>query len=147
MVGRPVVPAYSRALSHFVVELGLAGAVRFAGTLDDGALAAAYRESDVLVVSSEHEGFCLPVVEAMAFGLPAVAHRQGAVPDVLGDAGVLVDDKDPLTVADAVARLQTDAAWRQDRVEAGRRRLGALGLDDAGNRLVELLVAVGDGPG
>ena len=146
VIGRPVLAAYTSALHRWAADLGLADAVDFVGAVSEARLAAAYRDADVLVVSSEHEGFCLPVVEAMAFDLPAVAYRQGAVPDVLGDAGVLVDDKDPVTVADAVARLQHDGTWRADRVAAGRRRLEVLGLDDAGPRLVELLLEVASRP-
>ena len=52
----------------------------------DATVAAAYAEADVLVVTSEHEGFCVPVVEAMTAGLPVVAFDQGAVPEVLGGA-------------------------------------------------------------
>lgn len=146
VVGRPVLAAYTSALHRWAADLGLADAVEFTGPLAEDRLVAAYREADVLVVSSEHEGFCLPVIEAMAFGLPAVAFRQGAVPDVLGDAGVLVDDKEPDAVADAVARLQSDARWRSARVAAGWRRLDQLDLGRAGARLVELLVEVAERP-
>jgi glycosyltransferase involved in cell wall biosynthesis len=146
VLGRPVLAPYTAALHRWAADLGLADAVHFAGAVSEDRLADAYRDADVLVVSSEHEGFCLPVVEAMAFDLPAVAYRQGAVPDVLGDAGVVVDDKDPVTVADAVARLQTDGRWRAERVAAGRRRLDALDLGTAGPRLVELLLAVAGAP-
>jgi len=139
------VPAYADALRRYAAELGLGDAVHFAGKVDDADLREAYRTSDVLVVASEHEGFCLPVVEAMAEGLPVVAHRRGALPEVLGDAGVLLDGKDPEVTADAVHRLQTDDRWRAAVVTAGHRRLPALGLADAATRLVSLLLAVRDG--
>ncbi|MGH9087434.1 MAG: glycosyltransferase [Acidimicrobiales bacterium] len=142
VVGKPAVATYAHALRRFVADLGLADAVAFAGRVDDRALSDAYDRADVLVVMSEHEGFCLPVTEAMARLVPVVAYRQGAVPEVLGDAGVLLDAKDARTVAEAVHRLQLDDAWRLDRVEAGRERLEALQLDDAGERLADLLVAV-----
>ena len=148
VIGRPAITAYADALRRYAADLGLADAVVLAGSVSQEGLAAAYRDADVLVVTSEHEGFCVPLVEAMAHGLPSVAYRAGAVPEVLGSAGVLVDDKRPLTVAAAVARLQTDRSWRADRVAAGQARLISLRLDDAGPRLVELLVAAtaGDGP-
>jgi len=145
VVGSTPVPAYADALEQFAAELGLADAVRFAGKVDEDALADVYRTSDVLVVASEHEGFCLPVVEAMAQGLPVLACRRGALPEVLGDAGVLLENKDPVVTADAVHRLQTDDEWRSAVVAAGHRRLPALGLDDAGARLAGLLLAVRDG--
>jgi glycosyltransferase involved in cell wall biosynthesis len=141
VVGKPALPAYSAALRAYAAELGLAGAVHFAGRVDDAALAAAYDGADVLVVSSEHEGFCLPVVEAMAHGVPVVAFDEGALGEVLGDAGVLLNAKDPLTVAEAVHRVQHDEGWRAGLVAAGRRRLPALRLAEAGPMLADLLVA------
>lgn len=150
VVGRPSVGAYAAALHRWAAELGLTDAVTFAGALSDDDLDAAYRSADVLVVMSDHEGFCLPVVEAMARGLPVVAYRQGALAEVLGPelaaAGALVDDKDPPTVAAAVRRV-TGPAVRGEVVAAGRRRLAELDLASAGPRLVELLLEVRDGAG
>jgi glycosyltransferase involved in cell wall biosynthesis len=145
VVGKPAVAVYADALRRFAAELGLTGAVRFAGKIGDAELAEAYATADVLVVASEHEGYCLPVVEAMSAGLPVVAYRQGALPEVLGDAGVLVDQKGPMVVADAVNRLVTDRAWHDTVVAAGTARLPELGLADAGDRLADLLVGLGGG--
>jgi glycosyltransferase involved in cell wall biosynthesis len=141
VVGRPAVPVYAGALRAYAVELGLADAVHFTGAVSDDALAAAYAAADVLVVTSEHEGFCLPVVEAMARGVPVVAYRRGAVPEVLGGAGVELDDKDPLTLARAIEEVVVDERRRAGLVAAGRRRVAELDLDTAGPRLVEILLA------
>jgi glycosyltransferase involved in cell wall biosynthesis len=142
VVGKPAVESYARALSRYAADLGLADAVRFAGKISDEALETAYQHADVLVVTSKHEGFCLPVVEAMAHDVPVVAVGEGALPEVLGDAGVLVEGRDPLGLASAVHRVQTDAGWRAHLVASGQNRLPALGLAEAGPRLVELLSAV-----
>ncbi|HVX22278.1 MAG TPA: glycosyltransferase [Acidimicrobiales bacterium] len=147
VVGKPAVPSYVAAVHRYVADLGLTGAVRFTGRVDDDELAAAYRSADVLVVSSEHEGFCLPVVEAMARGLPVVAYREGALPEVLGNAGVLLGSKGPVVMADAIRRLQVDDGWRATLVAAGLARVPALGLDSAGDRLVDLLLGVRDREG
>ena len=80
IVGKPATDSYVAALHRYVAELGLAGAVRFAGHASDATVASAYAEADVLVVTSEHEGFCVPVVEAMAIGLPVVAFDQARSP-------------------------------------------------------------------
>jgi glycosyltransferase involved in cell wall biosynthesis len=122
-----------------VAELGLAGAVQFAGHASDATVASAYAGADVLVVTSEHEGFCVPVVEAMAAGVPVVAFDQGAVPEVLGGAGVLVADKDPYALAAAITAVLRDTPRREDRVAAGRQRMVALHLDTAAERFVDLL--------
>ncbi len=103
----------------------------------------------MLVVTSEHEGFCVPVVEAMSAGLPVVAFDQGAVPEVLGDAGVLVPDKDPYALATSIGDLLADAPRRAALGEAGRRRLADLDLESAADRFVGLLVPLahhGAGP-
>jgi glycosyltransferase involved in cell wall biosynthesis len=82
----------------------------------------------------------VPVVEAMAAGLPVVAFDQGAVPEVLGGAGVLVQDKDPYALAAAIAALLGDTPRRDAFIAAGRQRLAALELRAAAERFVELLV-------
>jgi len=142
VVGRPEPAVYASAVRRFVADLELSGAVRFAGRLADADLDACYRDADVLVVASEHEGFCLPVAEAMARGLPVLAFAEGAVPEVVGDAGVLLAAKAPLSTAAAAWRLQTDDDRRGRLVAAGRRRVPELGLADAADRLVDLLVGV-----
>jgi L-malate glycosyltransferase len=140
LIGKPATDSYVAALHRYVAELGLAGAVRFAGHASDATVASAYAQADVLVVTSEHEGFCVPVVEAMAAGVPVVAFDQGAVPEVLGGAGVLVSDKNPYALATAIDTLLRDTARRTDAIAAGRRRIAALELPAAADRFVDLLV-------
>ena len=140
IVGKPATDSYVGALHRYVAELGLVGAVQFAGHASDATVASAYARADVLVVTSEHEGFCVPVVEAMSAGVPVVAFDQGAVPEVLGGAGVLVSDKDPYALASAIDTLLADAPRRNAVVAAGRRRLAELDLDSAADRFVDLLV-------
>ncbi|HEY6473191.1 MAG TPA: glycosyltransferase family 4 protein, partial [Acidimicrobiales bacterium] len=144
VVGKPATDTYERALRHYVADLGLGDAVTFTGYATDAAVAAAYATSDVLVVTSEHEGFCVPVVEAMAAGLPVVAFDQGAVPEVLGGAGVLVTSRDPFALAGAIAAVLGDPARRTAMAEAGRRRLDELDLPHAADRFVDLLCRVRD---
>ena len=142
-MGKPSIASYAEALSRYVAELGLTGAVRFAGHVPDAAVARAYEEADVLVVTSEHEGFCVPVVEALAAGLPVVALDRGALPEVLGRAGVLVRRADPSAVSAAVGVLLADARQRTALAEEGRGRLLELDLGSAAERFVELLTTLG----
>ena len=144
IVGRPATGSYVRALHRYVAELGLDDAVSFTGHASDAAVADAYAHADVLVVTSEHEGFGVPVVEAMAAGLPIVAFDQGALPEVVGGAGVLVTDKDPYALAAAIGALVADRARRAALVTAGNERLAALGLDEAADRFVSLLCDLAD---
>jgi glycosyltransferase involved in cell wall biosynthesis len=140
IIGKPATDTYDRALRRYVAELGLLEAVSFVGHASDANVADAYATSDVLLVASEHEGFCVPVVEAMAAGLPVVAFDQGAIPEVLGDAGVLLTTRDPYEVADAIADLLDDGARRADLAGRGRQRVRELELDSTAERFVDLLV-------
>ena len=140
IIGRPVTDTYERALRRLVDELGLTDAVTFAGHASDAAVADSYAWADVLVVTSEHEGFCVPVVEAMAAGLPVVAFDQGALPEVLGGAGILVATRDPYALSRAIGDLLADPAEHLRVVEAGRNRLAELNLGSAAERFVDLLL-------
>ena len=143
IVGSPSEPAYARALQRYVADLGMTGMVEFVSRISD-VESARYAAADVLVMLSEHEGFGVPLVEAMLYGLPVVAYAAGAVTEVVGDAGVLLDAKGPRRVAGEVASLLADPARRQALVIAGRARPAALGLDRAGSDLVTALRRVAD---
>jgi glycosyltransferase involved in cell wall biosynthesis len=142
VVGRPVVPAYSQALERFVDELGIRDAVAFRGGISDSELVAAMGASDVLIMGSRHEGFGVPVIEAMTIGLPVVANREGALPEIVGDAGLLVDATDPYALADGAARAASDREFRRSLVEAGAQRVKELDLPTAGDRAVDLIAAL-----
>jgi L-malate glycosyltransferase len=147
VVGKPATGAYDAALRRYVAELGLAGAVTFTGHARDATVSAAYADADVLVVTSAHEGFCVPVVEALAAGLPVVAVNQGALPEVLGDAGTLVTTRNPYDLADAIGALLADAPRRAALAAAAPERLAELDLPSASDRFAEVLCALVDGGG
>ncbi len=137
VVGAPSEPHYAAALRRFAASLGLAEAVEFAVGIDSADLAARYRAADVLVMLSEHEGFGVPLVEAMGHGLPVVALAEGAVPEVAGDAGVLLERSGPRVVAEAIGRLLSDRDAYRLQSERGRRRVAAMELGDAGRRWLD----------
>jgi glycosyltransferase involved in cell wall biosynthesis len=129
IVGFPLSRSYSRALIAYVDDLGLTDAVDITGSVPDAMVGAYYATSDVYVCLSEHEGFCVPLLEAMHHGVPVVAYAAGAVPETLGSGGVLLQHKDPLTVATAVARVMAeDGSLRTQLVQAGHERLHAFDL-------------------
>jgi glycosyltransferase involved in cell wall biosynthesis len=86
------------------------GAVTFTGGVSTAELVAYYRRADVFLCMSEHEGFGVPLVEAMRMRLPVVAYDAGAVAETLDGAGVLVGTRDPRVVAEVVARVAADPA-------------------------------------
>ena len=114
---------YLDRLTRQVDEAGLAGAVTFTGSVTTEQLVAYYRGATALLTLSEHEGFCVPLVEAMRSRLPIVAHAAAAIPETLGDAGILVEDRDPDRVADALERVVGDQELRAGLIERGERRL------------------------
>ena len=139
VVGSPSVPSYSAALARYAAQLGLIDAVDFVSGIDEARLAAHYRAGHVLVMLSEHEGYGVPLVEAMGQGLPIVAADAGAVREVVGDAAVLLGGTGPRSVAAAVSHLLGDPAERARLVASGRVRFDELDLGHAGERLVEAL--------
>lgn len=93
--------------------------VRFLGYVSDERRLQLYREASLLVMASSDEGFGLPVLESMAVGLPVVAAARGSLPEVLGDAGLLVEGEDHHQLADAIERGLADAALRRQMIAAG----------------------------
>jgi glycosyltransferase involved in cell wall biosynthesis len=142
VVGSPTVPSYAAALRRYAAALGLGDAVDFVSGISDDELAARYRAADVLVLLSDHEGFGVPLVEAMSHGLPVVAHDAGAVGEVLDGAGRLLEDKGPRSVADAVNGLLADPGERERLRQAGLARFAALELGEAANLLFEAVLGV-----
>lgn len=96
------------------------GGVRFLGRVSHAELVAAYRASDVFVSMSEHEGFGVPLIEAMAADLPVLAFGAAAVPETMGGRGVVFDEKHFAALAEVVRELTDNAALRK-RVIAGQR--------------------------
>ncbi len=113
--------------------------VVFAGPLPQRALSAAYAAATAFVCMSEHEGFCVPLVEAMAHGVPVVAYAAGAVPETLDGAGVLFRQKRWDLIAETIGRLARDPALRRGVQDAQRRRLERFERRDAAAELFDLL--------
>ena len=142
VVGRPVVPSYTEALRRYIDEVGLHDAVTFTGAVSDEQLVAAMTRADVLVVTSRHEGFGVPVLEALSLGLPVVANDAGALPEVVGDAGLLVDAADPYALAGAVDRVLGDTGLRGSLSAGAARQIAALDLGSAADRAADLVAAL-----
>jgi len=134
LVGSPMGDDYPRALRRFAAGLGLGSAVHLTGPVSDSDLAAYYATADVFVCASEHEGFCVPVVEAMHLGVPVVALAATAVTETAADGALLVEDKSPMALATAVQRVLGDDTLRARLVTAGRERAEEFTLDRSRRR-------------
>jgi glycosyltransferase involved in cell wall biosynthesis len=118
------VPRYYAQVRALVAELQmLPDRFWFTGPVPDEDLAAFYRWADVYVSLSEHEGFCVPLVEAMASDVPVLAYAAGAVPETLGGAGVLFSPKDLEFAAETIGALVYDRPVREGVIAGQRRRL------------------------
>ena len=115
--------SYADRLAAQVVDAGLSDAVTFTGSVNTEQLVAYYRGASALLTLSDHEGFSVPLIEAMRSRLPIVAHAAGAVAETLGDAGILLTSKSPDRVADALERAVGDREEREALIERGERRL------------------------
>ncbi|MCU0240890.1 MAG: glycosyltransferase family 4 protein [Vicinamibacteria bacterium] len=103
---------YFARLTEMVDQLRLRDVV-FTGHVDDSDLLSYYRAADVFLCLSEHEGYCVPLVEAMLLGVPIVAYDAGAVRDTLRGGGVLLKDKSPELVAELLGSVVSEPPLRQ----------------------------------
>lgn len=140
-VGRTdAVPAYYATLRALVLEFRMPPErFLFAGAVPDADLAAYYRTAAAYVSLSEHEGFCVPLLEAMACDVPVLAYAAGAVPETLGGAGVLFSPKDLEHAAELLALLAYDRGLRRAVIEGQRARLTAFTDERLISRLREVL--------
>jgi glycosyltransferase involved in cell wall biosynthesis len=136
LIGGATSPNYLRAVERLVGELELGDSVEILSGVPLPELLAHWATADVFVCLSEHEGFCVPVVEAMELGVPVVALAAAAVPETLGDAGVLLQSKDPLEVAAAVDQACRPGPARDRMVRAGRRRAATFSLANTSKRFL-----------
>lgn len=131
LVGASRNAAYRQRLDTFVEHLGLPR-LRVVGSVSDAELAACFTRADVFATASSHEGFCVPLLEAMAFDVPVVARACAAVPETLGDAGILLPpEAGPLLFAEALHRILGDEPLRTSLAHRGAERLEHFRADDA----------------
>jgi glycosyltransferase involved in cell wall biosynthesis len=141
LVGEPLHERYLDALEALADEVA-PGAVTFERSLDDAALEQRYRGAHVFLCLSEHEGFCVPLLEAFQHGVPVVARPRGAVTETVGDAALLLDGSlDAMT--ELVHLAITDAELRQTLRARGHARLGAYSYARTAQLLRELLEDAG----
>ena len=142
LVGARSSERYWSALQAFIDDAGLHDAVTLTGAVSAGELGAYYRSADLFLCLSEHEGFCVPLLEAMANDVPVVGFAAAAVPETLAGAGVLIETKDAATVAAAMHVVLADEGRRVAVVDAGRRRLADFAPDVLQHRFEDAVGSV-----
>lgn len=136
---------YFAALTHMVSELGLQH-VHFAGHVSDAELIAYYELADLFLCCSEHEGFCVPLIEAFYKQIPVMAYAATAVPATMDGAGVLFDTKDPGYVAALMDAVLSNAELQDAIVDAQLEAVDRLQAKDFDSTLLGFVSQILDGP-
>ena len=113
---------YSALLRAMVSRLKLQDDVVFTGEVSDRALRAYYDAAHVFMITSEHEGFCVPLVEAMAMKIPIVAYASTAIPETVGSAGLVWEERNPYLLAESIKSIVGDRSISQALSTMGWRR-------------------------
>ncbi len=114
---------YARRLWRLVEELDLEERVLFLGKVDDCGLRTCYQQAHFYLSMSEHEGFCVPLLEAFSCGLPVFAYAAGAVPETMGSAGVTFEEKSFPLICELLESVRGDPLQRERIVRAQHLRL------------------------
>ena len=145
-VGEAISSGYEESLQGLAADLG-ARNVELPGPIPQDRLNAAYREASAMLHLSEHEGFCIPLLEAFHFGIPVIARPVGGMPEVAGDAALWTDDPPDLAaVAELLNLAAGDGELRAELAERGRARLGEFAPDRTEARLREAVEAAATRP-
>ncbi|MDQ4049039.1 MAG: glycosyltransferase, partial [Actinomycetota bacterium] len=123
LVGEAISPSYLALIERIAEQSGAGAAITFAGGLPQPELNAAYAAADVVLSTSEHEGFSVPLLEAFHFGVPVVARPAGAMPEVGGDAVLWDEGEDPAVTAELIELAVHDGELRAELERRGRARL------------------------
>lgn len=131
---------YSFELRCMIDQMRLKNAVTFVGSIADCELKAFYQNSSSYICMSEHEGFCVPLIEAMYFGLPVVAYGSSAIGETLGDAGLIVNEKVHAQIAELVSIACAQGEVREELITQGRQRVESFGLSEFARKLDEVIL-------
>ena len=130
---------YTVSILDLIQRLHLQEDVKILQGLSSLDLAALYRAADVYLSMSEHEGFCAPLIEAMAAACPVTAFEAGAIPETVGEAGLLWETKAYLDIAEGIQRLVGDESLRERFRDLGRSRAGNFTFEAVSRRFRVLL--------
>jgi glycosyltransferase involved in cell wall biosynthesis len=136
----------SENLEELARTLGVSGRVAFAGRVSEDELAALYRGALFLVFPSFYEGFGLPIIEAFACGTPVITSNVTSMPEIAGDAALLVDPHDVDAIAEAMVRLASSPELRKTLVARGYERIGTFSWDAVAERVKAAVAAVDTNP-
>jgi glycosyltransferase involved in cell wall biosynthesis len=151
-VGRPVVfvkagTPFTAEQRQLIGELGIGTRVEHLGMVPEAQLPEVYREADLLLMPSWHEGFGLPALEAMACGTPVVVSDRGSLPEVVGEAGLIVNPQDDVELVYGVVRALTDGRLRAELRQRGLDRVRSFTWERTARQTLAQYRAVAQGAG
>jgi glycosyltransferase involved in cell wall biosynthesis len=117
---------YSYGLKRLAQELSVYDFINFTGPLTDEEILALYQNCSAYLCMSAHEGFCVPLIEAMNFSLPVLAYNCGAVPETLGSGGILFNEKRYPEIAELIFKIYSDRNLRESMTNSGLARVSEL---------------------
>jgi glycosyltransferase involved in cell wall biosynthesis len=129
LVGEGLTPRYAASLVELADRLA-PGAVTFRSGISRDELWRCYQEASAFVCLSEHEGFCIPLLEAFHFGVPVIGRPSGGVVEVAGDAAIITDDRDLAVTAELIHLVVSDSELRDELARRGQARLAAYAADE-----------------
>lgn len=129
---------YYNRLKKYTEILGLDDVI-FTGHITFDEIIAYYQVADIFLCMSRHEGFCVPLVEAMFFNIPIVALDAGAVPETLGESGILLPDNDPFYAVETISRILSDETFRRDILKKQKKRLSDFSYRKTGSLFRKIL--------
>lgn len=130
--------AYYQRLQTYINEIEAENII-FTGHISFNEILAYYRVADVFLCQSEHEGFCVPLVEAMFFQIPIIAYASTAIPGTLAGSGVVMDTKDPLLVAGMINRVLIDGKMKKWILLSEKERLSDFAYEPISGKFLELI--------
>ena len=139
LVGSVSCRPYLRYIKKLVNRLGIEKNVHITGHVSDDEYEEIYSNADVFLCMSEHEGFCIPLVEAMTYDIPIIAYDAAAVKGTLGGCGVLLDNKAPEVVAEYICRLVKNKTFREEIISGQRKRLDEISDDNTREEYAAIL--------
>ena len=134
---------YSDLLKRLVTELGLENDVIFSGHIKFEEILAFYKVADLFLCMSEHEGFCVPLVESMLFKVPILAYNSSAIKDTLGNSGVLVNKKNYFLISELMNFILLDENIKKEIIKKQNKRLEDFQLEKVEKQLLEFIRRIG----
>ena len=129
---------YMDAIKDYIIDNKISNVI-FSGHVSFSDIIAYYKIADIFLCESEHEGFCVPLLEAMTFDVPVVAYSSSAVPYTMGDSGVLFTEKNHPLIAELLNLIATDADFKQKIIEKQRERLEFFDIDKTKSLFADLI--------